>query len=138
MMDEIPMIFLVIQLLINALNVKSKFIKTIAYCYSCVYSWYIYMLSQTDNPVNEFYIFQASIIFFAIVILISFIKSNIRGRNKLLQRGVFLFLTGYTCWLIDFFMCNYINQYIQFHSLWHIFSAIGLYFISKYSLIICN
>jgi len=90
MTDEILMIFLVIQLLINALDITSNFLKFIAYCYSIVYSWYIYLVSQSDIPVHEFYIFQSSILFFAITIFVSFIKANIR-EEIIYYKRVFLY-----------------------------------------------
>ena len=138
MMDEMPMIFLVVQLVINSMRIENVLIKSLAYFYSVCYSWYIYRVSQTDTPINEFYIFQGSIILFAIVIFIRMINVNLPGRKSLIIKGVSVFLIGYGCWLIDFFLCDYIKQVIQFHSFWHIFSSIGLYYISKFSLIICN
>jgi hypothetical protein len=137
-MDEIPMIFLVIQLLLNSLRIENKIISLLMYLYCVCYSWYIYKLSQTYTPIYEFYIFQSSIIVFAIVIFTRLFSVNIPGRKWILIKGVFIFLTGYICWLTDFFLCDYTYQIIQFHSLWYIFSAIGLYYISKFSLIICN
>lgn len=135
MLDEIPIIFLVVQLLINSLNIRKRIFL---YVYAICGSWYIYHLSQSNTPKHEFYIFQGSIVAFAVAIFISLVSVNAPGRKGIMIKGVTIFLTGYICWLIDFFLCEYINQKIQFHALWHIFSGISLYYISKFSLILCN
>ncbi len=143
MMDEIPMIFLVTQLVLNTMNVK-KYIY-VAYVYATIYSMLIFLSSFAiyKSYTIQFYLFQSSIIISAIAILIALLKvPRTQSTRYLFSKGLIFFFTGWSCWLMDYFLCDILQNWCafnpQFHAWWHVFSAFGVYNLSLISIMAKN
>jgi len=139
MLDEIPMIFLVVQLVINSVNMR-KIWSYLLYISAILHSLLIFC--TTGTPKFEFIVFQTSILISGICIFFSlynFSKKNKDAMN-LFKTGTSIFICGWIMWLIDFFFCSFLQKNFnpQFHAWWHILSAIGVYQLSILSLITCN
>lgn len=161
MLDEIPMIFLVLQLSLNIVNVTSRAVTIISYLVAFAFSGVIcYTAFLEDVPVNaledkslqhnheigskriEFYIFQSAIILMGFCIFHQLLlKATRKTHTKhMFIRGCLLFLIGWCCWLIDYFCCAFLHTHgnPQLHAWWHLFSALGVYHLSLLSLVFSN
>lgn len=129
MFDEIPMIFLVVYMLENSLAFSTK-TKIFSRFFSLTYSSIIFYtaLYSTERQL-EFYIFQASFIFQGCILFFVFLKmQKSLIAERIFKKGIFYFLTAWSFWLVDYFLCKYFTNYnLQFHAWWHVFSSIGVY-----------
>ena len=139
MLDEIPMIFLVVQLLANTVELTSA-IKIIMYAITTIYSVFIY--NTASIPQLQFMLFQFTIISSGCIIFFTLLRIAFKSNAAFTRfsKGSTFFLLGWTFWLVDFFLCSTLKETInpQFHAWWHIFSAIGIYHIAYISLLACN
>jgi len=154
MLDEIPMIFMVVQLAINIFRVtgvpKRIFAYIIGTIFACIIMKTAFLqdgksleLDKTSGPRKvEFYIFQSAIVLTGVGIFKQLVKNSMKQRNtrKLFKKGCGIFLIGWGCWLTDYFMCSTLQQSWnpQLHAWWHVFSAIGVYNLSLLSLLFAN
>jgi len=178
MLDEIPMIFLVLQISLNVLNIRKRSLNILSYLCASVFSGVIcHTAFLDDNTHNhhshghgvnhshnhnhgvnnsevkagvkdgikrfEFYLFQFTIICSALYIGYKLLCKALQQQHSktLFIQGVTLFLSGWACWLLDYFCCDtwrssWINP--QFHAWWHILSALGVYRLSLLSMTLCN
>jgi dihydroceramidase len=157
MLDEIPMVFLSSQIAVNVLSFNKK--QTfVAHCIASLFSYIIYKIAfinsgEIQAPVlkygvsngtqgYEFYIFQMTIILFAASLFYKILTKSL-GNSKLMEitiDGAILFTTGWLCWLIDYFACDFLQKTFnpQFHAWWHVLSALGVYRFCLLSLMHCN
>lgn len=155
MLDEIPMVFLVLQLTQNILNIQSPYIRTFSYVIATFFSGLIYYtafldetISQSTNGLHggmkhiEFYIFQGSIIAIGAFIFLQLLSKSLKSplTRLLFIRGCGLFLLGWCCWLTDYFLCPLLQKYgnVQLHAWWHILSAFGVYHLALLSIFLAN
>ena len=156
MTDEIPMVFFVVQLLLNVTNVHQTLpIWSIAaHSVASVFASYIFYQALNEKhdeesltPTaslrsTEFLIFQSFILSLALCIAATMYNRLINeNRNaekvRIAKRGSCIFIVGYFCWLADYFLCPQFAQLggnPQFHAWWHIFASIGLYDIAWVSI----
>lgn len=116
--------FCIILLLMNTLTMvyKNKYTQFYIKCYTLTHSVVMCYYPWINIPV-------LFIIGFCIWKLLRtrFKKYKDISFKKYWILSQILFLSSVTCWIIDRFMCGYI-QNIQFHALWHVLSAFCAYY----------
>lgn len=155
MLDEIPMVFLLAQFTINILKLD-RFRSTLIYLIACAFSYTIFKIAHIPHSHNgshnhgvvngkkavEFYLFQGVVILSAGYIFMRMARMSINNTRKstLTIYGAVLFGMGWSCWLIDYFFCNFLKSTWnpQLHAWWHILSALGVYRFCLLSLMFRN
>jgi dihydroceramidase len=141
MLDEIPMIFLLAQLILNIGQHANVYTIGMVYTYAIFASKRMYNAAMNDMFLNlrmeriQFYLFQFSVIFISLGLFLSVTmmkKNNIE--RELYAKGCSIFLVGWGCWLCDYFFCENI-QWMNLHAWWHLFSAISVYQLSLLSIL---
>lgn len=158
MSDEIPMIFLVLQISLNVIK-AIKIHTIIGYFTAIAFSSFVCHMAFLEDvhhiqPITEnngvatgikrwqFYLFQSFIIVYSTYIFYIMCCNALKNTQtkKLFIEGSTFFLLGWMCWLLDYFYCetweSSVN--IQLHAWWHVLSSIGVYRLSLLSIILCN
>lgn len=144
MYDEIPMIFLLQWISVNALNIRSVRGIMVSYASSVAFSTIVIVtafLKDAESSRIEFYLFQSTVVLagayiFRLLLTKAVMKRHIRN---IFKRGCSVFFVAWCCWLCDYFFCSFFRQgNPQLHAWWHLGSAIGVYHLCILSIILRN
>jgi dihydroceramidase len=149
MLDEIPMLLVVLHLMSNIcvpLQERERLTRRFGVALSLI----MMVTAHWKNVFGtlEFYMFQAFFgllsTSFALYTGLMWYHADIRlgqEAKRSFGRGATLFLAGFIMWLTEQCFCSYINSHaipVQLHALWHILSAAGTYHLCVYSMLIRN
>jgi len=139
--DEIPMLLMAfnyIDLSKSILNVDLNEIESVirlVTLYAIIFSYFIL-------PEYQVLLFMLSFTVCVVYILFLLIKINkkldqvtyydyriyrIKKYNKIIS---YIFISSFIIWILDSSFCYYV-QHLHFHSMWHILTSIGLYYLNS-------
>ena len=114
-MDECSMLIISY----SALKLLKKNLSNTGYIFIIIYYFLI-----KDYFILFFLLFSSMQIY---IVYLSYNKQLITTQKILILCYIISFSFGTICWFIDQLFCNYIYN-IPFHALWHIFSALGMFY----------
>ncbi|EDV19630.1 uncharacterized protein TRIADDRAFT_33194 [Trichoplax adhaerens] len=142
LLDELPMIYGSAIMLYALFQVPSQPKKhnILSSLFLTTYSaWTTYIYLTGKNP-NFFFVCYGFLVFLIIVqtALINSRMHHLNADDSLFRAAIFLFLSGFALWLIDFHFCPVlrairarlpypISEIFQLHAWWHLGSGIGTY-----------
>jgi hypothetical protein len=89
------------------------------------------------NIVGVIFLFTSPIvsliIFIALVIYLTYRLSKIEGARTYFRKATLMFIVGFIFWLLDAsrIYCFPTHYWITGHSVWHLLTGLGLYYIYK-------
>jgi len=149
MLDEIPMLLVIHDLMINIcppLQARGHLLRRFGVALSIALA--VTAQCKAFFGAFEFYLFQGTFIIlcgsFAVYTGLMWYRSDTRltkAAKGNFTRGATLFLGGWVMWLTEQSCCTYIKEYnipVQLHAVWHLLSAAGAYFLCVYSIQVKN
>lgn len=142
MLDEIPMLYMVAMMFSNLWS-SVRYVRFITFSIATYLSFCIAKYGSSSDLATrtfEFIFFQSIIITISFLLFASFLRKISVKDSGMLVDGISWFGVGWICWLLDYFCCAIWTRFgnPQFHALWHIFSAIGVYQLSYISIHVSN
>ena len=107
--DEISMICLIFYI-IQKFNVKLKDIYLVAIICTYLFFSSLFSFFLVTFSVGQIYV-MSKVFYF-----------NVHGKLHCIT-----FLSGFYCWLLDQFACEYVREY-NLHAWWHFLSALSIFF----------
>lgn len=122
LLDEIPMLYLILILFYNV--TKLKFASLLIGVLTS-----ILMIKLRGNE-YQFIIFHG--IFDMIIIIDVLIIIISKKWNIYIKKAVYGLMVGFIVWTLDNVLCNTEWYIINFHALWHYISVYVIYYLTKY------
>lgn len=141
--DEIPMVILIMQLLGNTFpTVPKGFWRVFGFVFCTVMTITAYKKDIFGR--FEFYFFQLSYVGLCGIFALYNTWMCMQNEPFMTMQakmsfgwGGFLFLAGWSMWLLEQRFCDYIldkNLPVQLHAFWHVLSAKGAYYLCTFSI----
>lgn len=132
--DEVPMLyvalsfdFIMIVSLYQPLRFRKKVIASLFLIYGCVAQYFVTAYQDRFQFLAFHFFFGLSEVVGLYLAYKLSSKPSLLKHKQTIRFGIYSFVFGVVCWLLDYFLCKVITVNGLLHSVWHIASSVGLY-----------